>query len=135
GHGPDQELHNGMGRADADCRVRRRLRDVADRPVLHGPGLRRRPVSAVEGGIMLWNCLEATIFGTVDGRIVAALLAGRLAVQGWLHLYHDPRVQAEVPTEINARAGRLAQEAEAARAPAQKPGAFERLLKTSCRDC
>lgn len=82
-----------------------------------------------------WNFIDATIFRTVAGRIVAAILAGWLAFQGWLHLYHDPRVKAEVRTEINVKAGRLAQEAEAARAPAQTPGAFERLLKTSCRDC
>lgn len=85
--------------------------------------------------LYIWHYIEAAVFRTVAGRIIAAVIAGWLAFQGWLYFHHDPKVKREVVSEINESGERLAEAAEAARGPAKKPGAWERLRKTSCYDC
>lgn len=85
--------------------------------------------------LKLWHWIEKAVFGTLVGRILAAVVAGWVTWWGWLNFVHDPKVKREVVSEINRSGEQLASAAEAARQSASTPGAWGRLLKNSCRDC
>jgi hypothetical protein len=72
------------------------------------------------------------------GRAVVIGLGAAALFFSWLAL-HDHKVATKATDKlvntINTQAERLADEAEKARAPAARSGAFARLRKHSCSDC
>lgn len=77
-------------------------------------------------------------FDTAIGKAIAAAGIALAVFGGWLW-QHDNKVEAKAKTELtqqmNKETETLTHEAVKARAPAQRPGAVDRLRKGSCSDC
>lgn len=77
-------------------------------------------------------------FDNAIGKAIAAVTLALAVFSGWLW-QHDRKVvrqaKVEVVQQINKETEKKADEAIKARAPAERPGAAERLRKGACRDC
>lgn len=76
----------------------------------------------------------AFFFDTRLGQSVLCVLLGAGLVGAWL-MERDTHVRRTVTAEITTQAKEIANEARKARELAKRPGAYERLLQHSCRDC
>lgn len=78
------------------------------------------------------------LFNTRLGQMTAAIALAAALFGSWL-LKHDSKVAAKTEAKIVATSEKAGREANAkaskAHARAAKPGAAQRLLKSSCRDC
>lgn len=84
--------------------------------------------------MMLFPQLAAVLWGSKMARIVVACLAGLLAIK--LYGLYQQQVGKRAVIEQSIERGRQANvENSNVRKQASKPGAFERLLRDSCRDC
>ena len=74
------------------------------------------------------------IFDTFLGKAVACALA-LSAFLGWFAWDQRSKGAAHVVVTINEGAKKIAAEGRKARVAAERPGAAQRLLEHSCRDC
>lgn len=86
---------------------------------------------------MIW-AIGTFVFDSKLGRMAVAAFGALVLFSAWLW-QHDRRVEARVEQKIitnSVEAGKKANaKATKAHDAAARPGAFDRLLKSSCRDC
>lgn len=87
---------------------------------------------------MALSAAAGFVFDTKLGKVIVAGVAAVALFTGWLWR-HDAKIEARVETKIIERAKdagvKANDEAEKVHTAAAKPGAAERLRKSSCRDC